>query len=94
MTSLLNPKAYLFMRAIFPRFFRPEYGHPWIQAVGLGLITACTQTGVYGSLALPTCDALGWLATNPRKSALMARVAGSVLIAGAVLTAMQGLARH
>ena len=93
-TNMLNPKAYLFMLAIFPQFFRPEYGSLWMQAVALGLITACTQTGVYGTLALLAGNARGWLATNPHKSALMARVAGSVLILGAVVTGFQGLAQH
>lgn len=94
MTNLLNPKAYLFMLAIFPQFFRPEYGPLWMQAVALGLITAFTQTGVYGTLALLAGNARGWLATNPHKSTLMARVAGSVLILGAVVTAFQGLAQR
>ncbi len=93
-TNLLNPKAYLFMLAIFPQFFRPEYGPLWMQAVALGLITAFTQTGVYGTLALLAGNARGWLATNPHKSTLMARVAGSVLILGAVVTAFQGLAQR
>ena len=94
LTNLLNPKAYLFMLAIFPQFFRPEYGPLWIQAVALGLITACTQTGVYGALAVLAGDARGWLSTNPRKSALMARAAGGVLILGAVWTAVQGLGQR
>src|SRR5690606_10962452 len=38
LTNLLNPKAYLFMLAIFPQFLRPEYGVLWIQAVVLGVI--------------------------------------------------------
>ena len=57
LTCLLNPKACLFMLAIFPQFLRLEYGALWMQAVALGLIIAVTQTGVYGSLALA---AGGW----------------------------------
>src|SRR6185437_13589701 len=30
LTSLLNPKAYLFMLAVFPQFLRPEYGLIWL----------------------------------------------------------------
>lgn len=28
-TSLLNPKAYVFMVAVFPQFMEPEFGHMW-----------------------------------------------------------------
>jgi len=89
-TCLLNPKAYLFMLAIFPQFLRVEYGSLWIQAVALGLIIALTQTGVYGSLALAAGGARQWLADRPGASVLMARVVGAVLIACAGFTAWQG----
>jgi threonine/homoserine/homoserine lactone efflux protein len=48
LTCLLNPKAYVFMLAIFPQFLHPERGHLWTQAALLGLITALTQAMVYG----------------------------------------------
>lgn len=32
-TCLLNPKAYLFVLAVFPQFMRPEYGPIWSQAL-------------------------------------------------------------
>ena len=89
-TCLLNPKAYLFMLAIFPQFLRVEYGSLWIQAVALGLIIALTQTGVYGLLALAAGGARQWLADRPGASVLMARVVGAVLIACAGFTAWQG----
>ena len=38
LTNLLNPKAYLFMLAIFPQFLKPEYGELWVQAIVLWLI--------------------------------------------------------
>ena len=53
LTCLLNPKAYLFMLAIFPQFLRVEYGPVWIQAVALGLIIAVTQIGLHGGW--PNC---------------------------------------
>src|SRR3546814_4855553 len=52
LTSLLNPKAYLFMLAIFPQFLRPEYGLVWLQALVMWLIIALNQLCVYGSVAL------------------------------------------
>jgi threonine/homoserine/homoserine lactone efflux protein len=90
LTCLLNPKAYLFMLAIFPQFLRLEYGSLWIQAVALGLIIALTQTSVYGSLALAAASTRRWLADRPAASVVMARTVGAVLIMCAGYTAWQG----
>lgn len=90
LTCLLNPKAYLFMLAIFPQFLRLEYGSLWIQAVALGLIIAVTQTGVYGSLALAAGGARQWLADRPAASTALARAVGATLMLGAAFTAWQG----
>lgn len=90
LTCLLNPKAYLFMLAIFPQFLRLEYGSLWVQAMALGLIIAITQGSVYGSLALAAAGTRRWLAERPGASVAMARLVGAVLIAGAVFTAWQG----
>ena len=37
-TCLLNPKAYLFVLAVFPQFMRSDYGPIWSQAMALGVI--------------------------------------------------------
>ena len=92
LTCLLNPKAYLFMFAIFPQFLRAEYGSIWIQAVALGVITSATQIAVYGSLAFAAGSTGGWLAQRPEASVWIARLAGGMLIVGAVVTAF-GVAR-
>ena len=68
LTSLLNPKAYVFMLAIFPQFFRPEYGPLWVQAAVLWLIIAVTQAVVYGAVALLASQARGWLGPIPRST--------------------------
>ena len=34
-TGILNPKAYLFIFAVFPQFMKPQYGNLWPQAPGL-----------------------------------------------------------
>jgi threonine/homoserine/homoserine lactone efflux protein len=90
LTCLLNPKAYLFMLAIFPQFLRLEYGSLWVQAAALGFIIAVTQAGVYGSLAIAASGARQWLADRPGASVAMARTVGAVLILCAAFTAWQG----
>ncbi len=92
MTCLLNPKAYLFMLAVFPQFLRAEYGPVWIQAVALGLIIAVTQIAVYGGIALAAGSTQGWLAGRPSAGVWIARLAGAALILGAAV-ALLGLLR-
>ena len=53
LTNLLNPKAYVFMLAVFPQFVRPEWGPIWMQAVVLGAIIIVTQLAVYSPIASP-----------------------------------------
>lgn len=91
-TNLLNPKAYLFMLAIFPQFMRPEYGALAVQAVALGLIIAATQAGVYGLVALGAGGMGEWLQRNPGAGVAINRTVGALLIAAALATAIDGLA--
>jgi len=90
LTCLMNPKAYLFMLAIFPQFLRLEYGPVWVQAVVLGLIIALTQTVVYGFWAVAAGGSRVWLAARPQASIAVGRLVGGVLVLGAVWTAVQG----
>lgn len=90
LTCLMNPKAYLFMLAIFPQFLRVEYGSVAVQAVVLGGIIALTQTVVYGLWALAAGSSRAWLESRPRAANAMARGVGGVLVLGAVWTAVQG----
>lgn len=92
-TCLLNPKAYLFMFAVFPQFFRPERGAVWTQALVLGVIISLTQAAVYGSLALVAAGARQGLAARPRLQTLIVQAAGAMLLVGAVWTAMEGWRR-
>ena len=68
MTCLLNPKAYLFMLAVFPQFLRTEYGPVWVQAMALGAIIAVTQIAEYGGLAIAAGSTQGWLSGRPAAS--------------------------
>jgi len=90
LTCLLNPKAYLFMFAVFPQFLRPETGGIWLQATILGAIIAVTQFGVYGGLALAAGGGRGALAAHPRAEALIGRTVGALLIAVAAATLVEG----
>ena len=90
LTNLLNPKAYLFMLAVFPQFLRPEYGPLWLQGVVLWVIIALTQATVYGAIALAADRARGWLESRPAATAMVARGVGVLMVGAALLTAVEG----
>ena len=89
-TCLLNPKAYLFMLAVFPQFLKPEYGPLWLQALVLWAIIAGCQAGVYGGMALAGDRVRGWLEARPAANLLVARGVGALLLAAALFTAWEG----
>lgn len=91
LTNLLNPKAYMFMLAVFPQFLRPEFGPMGRQAFVLGLIIALTQVGVYGLLALGAGGARGWLLARPGAGVALNRGVGALLVVVAVATCIGGL---
>jgi threonine/homoserine/homoserine lactone efflux protein len=90
LTCLLNPKAYVFMLAIFPQFLEPGQGPLWAQATALGLITALTQAAVYGAVAVGALRAQRWVGASPRAGLLASRAVGILLIGAGLLTAVQG----
>jgi len=89
-TCLLNPKAYLFMLAVFPQFLKPSYGPLWLQALVLWAITAACQGGVYGGMALAGDRVRAWLGSRPAANLLVARGVGAMLLAAAAFTAREG----
>lgn len=93
-TSLLNPKAYLFVLAVFPQFMRPEFGPVWSQTLVLGLITVVTQFVVYGAVALAAGRARDGLIGNPQATIWIGRSAGALFLLVAVFTAWHGLTTH
>lgn len=90
LTSLLNPKAYLFMLAIFPQFLKREYGDIALQAMVLWAIIALTQAGIYGGMAMAGDRVRAWLALRPSANAWLARIVGGLLLATALYTALEG----
>ncbi|MER9868272.1 LysE family translocator [Mesorhizobium sp. M0136] len=91
MTCLINPKAYLFILAVYPQFLRPDYGPIWMQAIIMGLMTIATQFAVYGGLAITAGRSRDLLVANPRATALAGRAAGLLLVAVSALTVWEGL---
>lgn len=93
LTNLLNPKAYLFMFAVFPQFFRPGAGTVWLHAGVLWAICAAAQALVYGPIALAAGGAATGLATRPLLQLAVVRGAGAMLLLGAAWTGWEGWRR-
>lgn len=79
-TCLMNPKAYVFMVAVFPQFVRPALGHVAAQIVAMGVIIALTQTLVYGCVALGAGSLRRLLATSLAAQARVARAVALLLL--------------
>ena len=90
-TCLINPKAYLFIFAVYPQFLKPDYGPMWIQAVIMGAMTIATQFAVYGGLAVTAGRSRNLLVANPQATAFAGRAAGLLLVAVSVFTVWEGL---
>ena len=89
-TSLLNPKAYLFTLAVLPQFLKPAYGDIGAQAAVLWLIIAATQVAIYGVVVLAGDRGRVWFAERPSANAWLARGVGALLLATAAYTAVEG----
>lgn len=89
-TCLINPKAYLFMLAIYPQFLRPEFGPLAPQAAVMGAMTALTQLAVYGGLALAAGLARETIVGNKRLTIWIGRGAGILLMAVSLVTFWEG----
>lgn len=91
LTCLLNPKAYLFMVAVFPQFARADLGPVLPQAVAMGAIVAATQMVVYGLIVLGADRAQAALRGSGRAQVGAMRGVGFVLMGGAAWMLWQGL---
>lgn len=84
MTCLMNPKAWMFVMAVYPQFLAPGFGPIWPQAVVLGVITVTVQAVVYGGLALAAARGRDVLVSSPALTIWTGRAAGAVLVVAAV----------
>ncbi|RVK17386.1 LysE family translocator [Sinorhizobium medicae] len=90
LTSLMNPKAYLFMLAVYPQFLKPQFGPVWSQAAVMALMIALTQLAVYGGLALAAGRGRDFLVGSPGATVAIGRFAGLLLLVIAVFTVWHG----
>lgn len=90
MSCLMNPKAYVFMVAVFPQFVRPDYGPLGVQAVWMGLIIASIQILIYGSFAWGAGGIQQWLRRNPVTQVALGRGVGVLLMLAAIWAAWHG----
>lgn len=89
-TCLINPKAWLFILAVYPQFMRPEYGPFWRQALVMGALTLMLQGLVYGGLAFAAAKGRDALVSKPEVTIWIGRAAGWLLVAVAVLMLVEG----
>ena len=90
-TCLMNPKAYLFMLAVYPQFLRPDFGPLAPQAAVMAAMTAATQLAVYGGLAAAAGKAREFLVGNGGVTVWLGRVAGLLLVVVSLITLWEGL---
>lgn len=94
LTCLINPKAYMFVLAVYPQFVRPEYGPVWQQALVMGVMTALMQLLVYGAVALAAGRSRDALIANPAATILVGRGAGLLLVVAAAVMLWQSIGSH
>lgn len=89
-TCLLNPKAWLFILAVYPQFMSPAYGPLWPQALVMGAMTISVQFVIYGGLAVAAARGRDALVTNPALTIWIGRTAGLLLVVIAAYTLVHG----
>ena len=90
-TCVLNPKAYMFVLAVYPSFIQPRFGPVWAQALVMGVLTLVTQFSIYGGLGLAAAKSRDMLTGNPQVTITIGRVCGLVFFAVAALTVWHAL---
>ena len=90
-TCVLNPKAYMFVLAVYPTFIQPRFGPVWAQALMMGVLTVVTQFTIYGGLGLAAAKTRDFLTGSPYVTIAIGRVCGLVFFAVAAFTVWHAL---
>ncbi len=90
LTCLMNPKAYIFMLAVFPQFIRPQQGSIAAQSIALGGITSVVQIAVYGSVVLAAAQLRVWLRSSSTSQTAFSHGLGLLLMLTAGWTLWMG----
>jgi threonine/homoserine/homoserine lactone efflux protein len=88
-TCILNPKAYMFVIAVYPAFIQARFGPVWSQALVMGLLTAAMQFTLYGSVAVAASRGRDVLIRNPTATIWTGRALGAVFIVVALFTVFE-----
>ncbi len=91
LTCILNPKAYVFVLAVYPVFLQQRFGPVWSQALVMGVLTALTQLGVYGGLALAAAKSRLLLMSSTQLTISIGKSAGALFILVAIFTIWHAL---
>lgn len=94
LTCMLNPKAWLFILAVFPQFMKPHYGPILQQALVMGLLTIVMQFLIYGVVALGAGKVRDFLTGNATATVMAGRAAGLLIVIAAIFTAWQGWSHY
>ncbi len=86
MTCLINPKAYLFISAVFPQFVSPRFGPIVPQLAVMGGMIVATQCIVYGAIAIAAGSSRDLLLSSQRATTIVARVTGALFLGIALWT--------
>ena len=89
-TCMLNPKAWLFILAVFPQFMKPQYGPILQQAIVMGVMTIVLQFLIYGAVALGAGRVRSLLVGNTTATVMVGRTAGVLIVLAALFTAWHG----
>ncbi|WP_119388635.1 LysE family translocator [Taklimakanibacter lacteus] len=89
-TCILNPKAWLFVLAVYPQFIKPAFGPLWAQALVIGIMVAAMQFAVYGGLGLLAARGRDAMVGNPAFTIWSGRIAGLLLLLAAAFTLWRG----
>ena len=90
-TCVLNPKAYMFIIAVYPTFIQARFGPIWSQALVMGVLTVLMQFAIYGSVAIAAAKGRDLLVKNPVATIWIGRIVGFLFIVVALVTIWEAL---